>query len=99
MIPSSDGGFAYSLNQSAKEALYVPTSKDEKYKAKAFIDMFVQRFAKVLAIGVSLIITTFFREFSTIRWLSLGTICMVLLWLIAVRFAGNKFAEMTSNKE
>ena len=29
---------SYSINQSAKEALYVPTSRDEKYKAKAFID-------------------------------------------------------------
>jgi AAA family ATP:ADP antiporter len=99
LIPSSDGGFSYSLNQSAKEALYVPTSKDEKYKAKAFIDMFIQRFAKVLAIGVSLVITSFFKEFSTIRWLSLGTLCMVILWLIAVRFAGHKFTEMTSKQE
>lgn len=99
LIPSSDGGFSYSLNQSAKEALYVPTTKDEKYKAKAFIDMFVQRFGKVLAIGVSLIITSFFKEFTTIRWLSFGTLLMIVLWLIAVRFAGNKFKEMTSNQE
>ena len=68
----ADSGFAYSINQSAKEALYVPTSKEEKYKAKAFIDMFVQRFGKVLAIGVSLVTTTYFVDFSTVRWLSIG---------------------------
>jgi len=94
-IPSTDGGFAYSLNQVSKEALYVPTSKDEKYKAKAFIDMFVQRFAKVLAIGVSLVITSVFKDFSTIRWISLGTVCIIVLWFIAVRVAGNKFERMT----
>jgi AAA family ATP:ADP antiporter len=31
-----DNAFSYSINQSAKESLYVPTTKDEKYKAKAF---------------------------------------------------------------
>jgi AAA family ATP:ADP antiporter len=30
-----DNAFSYSINQSAKESLYVPTTKDEKYKAKA----------------------------------------------------------------
>ena len=32
-------------NQSAREVLYTPTSKAEKYQAKAFIDMCVNRFA------------------------------------------------------
>ena len=64
MQNTADSGFSYGINQSAKEALCVPTSKDEKYKAKAFIDMFVQRLAKVLAIGVSLGITTYFADFS-----------------------------------
>ncbi|MDX1532026.1 MAG: Npt1/Npt2 family nucleotide transporter, partial [Rhodothermales bacterium] len=47
-LNTADNGFAYSINQSAREALYTPTTRDEKYKAKAFIDMFVQRFAKSL---------------------------------------------------
>ncbi|MFT5450879.1 MAG: AAA family ATP:ADP antiporter [Enterobacterales bacterium] len=91
LMPSIDGGLAYSLNQSAKEVLYVPTSKDEKYKAKAFIDMFVQRFAKVIAIGVTLIITSYFQDFESVRWLSIGTFITIFLWLIAVRYAGNEF--------
>ena len=43
LLNTADNGFSYSINQSAKESLYVPTSTEEKYKAKAFIDMFVQR--------------------------------------------------------
>ncbi|MBF0430960.1 MAG: MFS transporter [Fibrobacteria bacterium] len=97
LMPSADGGLAYSLNQSAKETLYVPTTQDEKYKAKAFIDMFVQRFAKVLAIGVTLGITTFFRNFSTVRWLSLFTVVIVLLWLLAVRYVGSEFEKKSSD--
>ncbi len=90
-----DNGFSYSINQSAKEALYVPTTTDEKYKAKAFIDMFVQRFAKAVAVGVSLGITMVFREFSSLRYLSGFTIGVIIVWIFAVRYAGRSFKEMT----
>ena len=36
----------YALNQPTKEQLYIPTSKDAKYKSKAWIDMFGSRFSK-----------------------------------------------------
>ena len=90
-----DNGFSYSINQSAKEALYVPTSKDEKYKAKAFIDMFVQRFAKAVAVGVSLGITMVFREYSSLRWLSGFTVAVIALWIFAALYAGRSFKKMT----
>ena len=90
-----DNGFSYSINQSAKEALYVPTSKDEKYKAKAFIDMFVQRFAKAVAVGVSLGITMVFREYSSLRWLSGFTVAVIALWIFAALYAGRSFKRMT----
>jgi AAA family ATP:ADP antiporter len=91
-----DNGFNYSINQSAKETLYVPTTRDEKYKAKAFIDMFVQRFAKTVAVAVTLVVTTVFSDFSSIRWLSLFALAIAVLWIYAVRFAGRRFDEMTT---
>jgi AAA family ATP:ADP antiporter len=94
LLNTADNGFSYSINQSAKEALYVPTSREEKYKAKAFIDMFVQRFAKALAVGVSLGVTTWFSDFSSVRWLSLFTVAVVGLWLLAVRYAGRHFEAL-----
>ncbi len=97
LLVTADNGFAYSINQSSKETLYVPTRRDEKYKAKAFIDMFVQRFAKAIAVGVSLVITMNFTDFSSIRWLSLVSIVITVIWIIAVRYAGKKFQQMTSN--
>lgn len=86
-----DNGFNYSINQSAKEALYVPISQDAKYKAKAFIDMFVHRFAKALAVGLSLMITTTFAKFSSIRWLSFVTVGILIVWILAAKYAGNRF--------
>jgi AAA family ATP:ADP antiporter len=99
LLNTADSGFAYSINQSAKEALYVPRTKEEKYKAKAFIDMFVQRFAKVLAIGVSLVTTTYFAAFSATRWLSLFTLVIIVLWVVAAIYAGRRFHELSEQVE
>jgi len=95
-LNTADNGFSYSINQSAKEALYVPTSKDEKYKAKAFIDMFAQRFAKVIAVVLSLGITTLFTGFGSIRWLSIPTIMILMGWIATVRYAGRRFNQLTN---
>jgi ATP:ADP antiporter, AAA family len=90
-----DNFFSYSINQSAKESLYVPVSKAEKYQAKAFIDMFVQRFAKAVAVAISLGITMTFKDFSSLRWLSLFTIVVIALWLYAAYYAGQRFKELS----
>lgn len=92
-LNTADNGFSYSINQSAKEALYVPTSRVEKYQAKAFIDMFVQRFAKALAVGLALLITIIFSDFGDIRWLSLIAIAGAVVWFFAARYAGKRFHE------
>jgi ATP:ADP antiporter, AAA family len=93
-LNTADNAFSYSINQSAKEALYVPTTREEKYKAKAFIDMFVQRFAKSIAVGISLVLTTFFASFSAVRWLSLVVGVILIVWILAARYAGRKFDEL-----
>ncbi len=95
LLTVADNGFSYSIHQSAKEALYVPTTRDEKYKAKAFIDMFVQRLAKALGVGVSLGITIVFRDISSVRWLTLFTLPAFALWIYAALFAGRRFGLMT----
>lgn len=96
ILNTADNAFSYSINQSAKESLYVPTTRDEKYKAKAFIDMFVQRFAKSVAVGLSLLLTTKFSDFSAIPWLSGLSILILIVWMAAARYAGKRFDQMTS---
>jgi len=93
LLNTADNAFSYSINQSSKEVLYVPTTRDEKYKAKAFIDMFVQRFAKALAVGLTLLVTTVFTGFGSVRWLSLVTVVILVLSIAAARYAGRAFAE------
>ena len=92
LLNTADNAFSYSINQSAKEALYVPTSAREKYAAKAFIDMFVQRFAKALAVGLSLGLSTWFEDATAVRGLSIVTVGLVGVWLLAVRHAARGYA-------
>jgi AAA family ATP:ADP antiporter len=49
LLASSDRGLNYSLQQVTKETLYVPLGDAEKYKAKAFIDVLVDRGAKAIS--------------------------------------------------
>jgi AAA family ATP:ADP antiporter len=99
LLNTVDNGFSYSINQSAKEALYVPTTPDEKYKAKAFIDMFVQRFAKAIAVVISLAITVMFKDFASLRWLSVCTIVIIVIWMAAARYAGKRFQSLEAAAE
>ena len=96
-LNTADNGFSYSINQSAKETLYVPTTRDEKYKAKAFIDMFIQRFAKAIAVVLSLGITLLFKDFSSVRWLSLATLIAVIIWIFIIKFVGRRFNELADS--
>jgi len=95
LLNTSDNGFSYSINQSAKEVLYVPTTREEKYQAKAFIDMFVQRVAKSAAVVVSLVVSTVFAGFESVRWLALINSAIVIAWLFAARYAGRSFHAKT----
>lgn len=84
MLNTFDNGLAYSLNQSAKEILYVPVSASEKYRAKAFIDIFVLRAAKGVAVVLGIFISLWFAKFSDIRWLSVWVMLLLALWLLIV---------------
>jgi AAA family ATP:ADP antiporter len=95
LLNTADNAFSYSINQSAKEALYTPTTPDEKYAAKAFIDMFGQRFAKTIGVGASLAMSQWFHDFASVRWLSLVSIAVIALWAAAARYAGRVFRERT----
>ena len=90
----ADNGLNYSINQSSKEALYVVASRQERYFGKAFIDIFVLRFAKAAGVGLMLLAsTTLLTGFSNLRWLSLITVILCVVWLLAARYAGKHFRE------
>ena len=71
----------YSLQNTVRQALFLPTSREAKYKAKAAIDTFFMRFGDVLQAGVVRIGAQFHLAFSGFAWVNVG---LTLIWLYAV---------------
>lgn len=94
LLSTADNAFAYSLNQSAKEILYVPLARDGKYRAKAFIDIFVLRCAKALAVLLSLLISAAFVGFSALNGIILMTLLLLGIWLYAARALGREYGGL-----
>ena len=91
----TDNSLYYSITQSAKESLYTPTSRDAKYKAKAFIDMFGQRSAKVIAVALNLAVAAYVG-IENVRWLSIATLVVLGGYFLVVRYAGKEFEKQAS---
>jgi len=94
LLPIFDNGLNYSVHQSAREALYVPLEDRFRYQAKAFIDIFVMRFAKVFSIFLALGITVVFKDFDSLRWLSLLTAGVIALLIYFVFKATSIYREI-----
>lgn len=86
----ADGSFAYSINQTAREMLLVPTSSDVKYKARAFTNMFVQRTGKGAAILMALGLV-----FLPVRFLSILALVVIVVWIGVASYAGRRFDKLT----
>lgn len=80
LLNTFDGAFAYSIQQTAREALYVPLSRHEKYEAKAFLDIVWLRFSKGIAVMLSLALSLLVPEGGML--LAGGIIVLALVWLI-----------------
>lgn len=89
----SDNALNYSINQTARETLFVPTSDDVKYKARAFINMFVQRFGKGIAILTALVMGAL-----PVRWLTIPAVVVLAIWSGFAYYAGRRFDEMTGDE-
>ena len=77
--------FDYSLFNIIKEMLYVPLTTEEKFKAKAIIDVFAYRtakaFASVVIIGLQVFIPT-----KLPYAFSYGPLCLFLVWMSLAYF-------------
>jgi AAA family ATP:ADP antiporter len=95
LLVISDNGLNYSIQQTARETLYVPTTPDEKYKARAFTNMFVQRFAKGLSIF--LVIGVIHAGIS-VRLIAVTTVLLAVGMALLGIFCGRRFAVLTGDR-
>lgn len=88
-IKGGDKSLAHSLNQSVRELLYIPLSPELKYKAKVFIDMFVNKFAK--GIAALILLAALFLFHFTVFQITLVVIGFVLLWIFLNRWITREY--------
>jgi ATP:ADP antiporter, AAA family len=96
LLTISDNSFNYSINQTARETLFVPTSDDVKYKARAFINMLMQRIGK----GAAILMALGFGAMSNlpIRYLSLLALAVIAVWVAFAWYAGHRFDALSAEE-
>jgi AAA family ATP:ADP antiporter len=92
VLAASDRGLNYSLQQVTRETLYVPLGDVERYKAKAFIDMFVDRAAKAFG-SFTLVILMLFTSTSLVAALTLA-LGALMLWARCAHGLGTSYARL-----
>ncbi|MBX9830350.1 hypothetical protein K2X40_00190 [Candidatus Babeliales bacterium] len=83
----------YAFNQPAKEVLYIPTTKNIKYKSKAWIDMFGMRFSKAAGSTANTIIVTMSYLTGPI------VLSLIAIWAILASMIGKTFNTAISEKK
>lgn len=79
-VKGLDKGLAHSLSQSLRELLYIPVPKEIKYRAKVFIDMFINKLAK--GFGALLLIVTVSLLKLPIRYISILVALVIIGWIL-----------------
>jgi len=86
-VREADKGLENALSQSVRELLYIPVPPALKYRAKLFIDMFVNKFA---AAGGALLLLLFYTVLHIrVEQVSFLVLAFLALWVVlALRISG-----------
>lgn len=95
-------GINYALGQPSKEQLFIPTTKDAKYKSKAWIDMFGSRGSKATASALKGASNAFGKMFGAAAssvFLSGTAIVLCIGWFFTTLYLGKKHKQAVDNNE
>jgi AAA family ATP:ADP antiporter len=94
LVKTAENSTDYSLQNTVKQALYLPTSREAKYKAKAVIDVFFVRFGdtgSALVVGIGLHALTF-----GVRQIALVNVGLCAVWLLITVAIAREHRRLTS---
>src|SRR5579863_2254537 len=95
----------YALNSPTQKQLYIPTTKDTKYKAQAWIEMFGSRGSKAAGSGVNAM-KLFFKKgygaagvsmFATVS--ALSSLGLIGVWLLAVVYVAKTYNKAVAENK
>lgn len=86
----------YSLNNTVRHALFLPTSREAKYKAKAAIDSFFWRMGDLTSAGIVFIASQFALGVRQVATINVG---FVLVWLVLVYAIGRRYQTLAREDE
>jgi len=93
-VKAAENGTDYSLMNTTRHALFLITSREEKYKAKAAIDTFFHRAGDVLSGALVLIGTTYFAL--NIQKAAVFNIFVVILWIFVGVLIAREHKKLTA---
>ena len=88
----------YSLNHPTREVLYIPTTKDIKFKAKTWTDAFGSRIAKSFGSVFNVSLKGASPAFALLSSLSLS-FSLTFFWLVLVYFLGKTLQDAIDHKQ
>lgn len=98
ILKGSDKSLSYSINQSVRELLYIPVSPELKYKAKIFIDMFINRFAKGIGALILLILVQVKIGIHSVKLVSFVSVILIFVWIALNLKVSREYVNTVKNK-
>lgn len=96
----------YALNQPTMKQLYIPTTKETKYKSQAWIEMFGSRGSKAAGSGINIFRGVFTQKYGAAAGISMFltmssviSLSLILAWLFIVAYVSKAFDRAIKNKE
>jgi AAA family ATP:ADP antiporter len=94
---TAENAVDYSLMNTVRQMLFLPTTREEKYKAKQVIDSFVVRAGDVLSAAAVYLGTTFLAlGVVQFAWMN---VALALVWLTLAVLTGREFARRLAAKQ
>ena len=94
-VKLAENSVDYSLQNTTRNALYLPTSREAKYKAKQANDTFFVRLGDVFSAGLVFAGTTWLG-FAP-QHFALVNVGLIVVWLVLAVAIGRKYRQMTAN--
>ncbi len=85
----------YSLQNTVRQVLFLPTTREQKYKAKQAIDTFFWRAGDVLSAALTFVGTTYLSF--GIRQFALVNLGFVLVWIVLAVLIGRENGRLTKD--